>query len=86
MDFVCLGVLCDLYPKNVWVEYQNGKQTSFEILTDLPLQVREWAGMNSNIGYYGRQRNLAECNDGYRGKPLSFKQIANIIERNMDKL
>jgi hypothetical protein len=53
----------------------------------LPDEVRKWAGMFSNDGIIHKpesdyEERLTEFNDG--GK--SFKQIANIIEKNVENL
>lgn len=56
----------------------------------LPSEVRKWAGMRSKSGLLeidGSYLNLAILNDGesYLGRK-SFKEIANIIETNVDIL
>ncbi len=82
--FCCLGVLCDLHVKNEWGGLFEDR--SFGRSTSLPPEIIEWAGMRTPIGDFSGTRDLTQCNDGDEGKRLSFKQIANIIEHNVDKL
>jgi hypothetical protein len=90
--FCCLGVLCDLYQKEVgnlnvsktvWgtIVYQGIERT-------LPPQVQEWAEIRSPSGQpkYSNikgARALTELNDAYK---LSFDEIAAYIEADWEHL
>lgn len=88
-NFCCLGVLCNLAIDEgigKWVKGSSG--WAFCTATDiddqeLPREVRDWAGMDS---LYGRIKDgttsLTDLNDA--GK--SFKELADIIEKNVEKL
>lgn len=88
-SYCCLGVLCDLYRKEVggeWIEeYTNFDQTFIaEGISEsyfLPLQVQEWAGLSSHRGWESsdREDSLADMNDTGR----SFEEIAQVIEREL---
>jgi len=87
--FCCLGVLCELATKKGIVnkEFDEELVTSYDTYTEiLPDSVRKWAGMSSQRGEFidskGRSISLTNLNDIGR----SFKQIANIIENNWEKL
>jgi hypothetical protein len=93
--FCCLGVLCDISKKVTWVDnnFQNNTYlASAERYTDedaqiLPYAVKEWAGMGSDSGWWDdgspNVRGLDVINDS--GK-YSFAKIADIIEKNWEKL
>jgi hypothetical protein len=60
----------------------------------MPSAVREWAGLSDNdptiLDTKGANQSAAECNDGYNVnadasivKPMSFKKIAKLIEKNL---
>ena len=97
----CLGVLCELYndsmrksKKKVLPEkvYDNDGDFSFGYCRfgghkeDLPKEVKNWAGINNNLGKFylsdGHYECLADLND--MGK--KFKTIADIIEKNYEQL
>lgn len=88
--FCCLGVLCNLAVDEgigEWVRGSGGWLFKTEFDVDgilLPREVMEWAGMNSFAGMLNNNTldTLTDLNDF--GK--SFKQIANIIEKNVEKL
>jgi hypothetical protein len=68
--------------------YMYGKNTSY-----LPTVVKNWAGMKTRKGEFIHKDhykfyNLAALNDGdyQHTKPKSFKQIAKIINDNVDLL
>jgi hypothetical protein len=65
-----------------WVALENVSSLQFINVTEiLPVEVEEWAGLDTNIGIYYHDEiefSLAEDNDD--GK--SFKHIAKIIEEN----
>ena len=82
--FCCLGVLCDLYIKEIGGEWKMGKDgISYCIMqndTGLPSKIQRWAGINSTEGSYDsdNDKTLADDNDsGGKG----FKTIAKIIEK-----
>lgn len=87
--FCCLGVLCDLHrkaaPENRWVE-----GSYFDEDTELPEEVRQWAGMNGRgalpeavyLNDQSSGNHLALLND----KGMMFKQIADVIEKYKDAL
>jgi len=68
----------------------------------LPLEVAKWAGFNTSTNDYRtgcftvdkKEINLADLNDGlvdletgrWKKKPHSFKQIANVIEKNYEHI
>ncbi len=94
--FCCLGVLCDLYDRSHggtgWGE-PAVNDTEICFLghdVDLPVQVAEWAGLKTFVGYYDEAsklacigtNNLAATNDS----GASFSDIANIIEYHIDDL
>jgi hypothetical protein len=72
--YCCLGVLCSIVkPKKRW--------TYFSTLPDF---VTKKVGMINigGVGYYGEDKNLANRNDFGD----SFEQIADIIEKEWEKL
>ena len=78
--FCCLGVLCDLYKKEKKIKWIK-KKTEYVILKEgaiLPRQVREWAGIDSDVGDYGTFYYLSADNDNGQ----KFKTIAKTIEEN----
>lgn len=85
-----LGVLCNLAVDEgigKWVKGSSG--WAFCTATDiddqtLPLEVRKWAGMYSSSGMLndGTLECLTDLNDA--GK--SFKELADIIENNVERL
>ena len=89
--FCCLGVLCDLYLKNIGydklpVKVCNNKTVSYDgVEAVLPSVVQDWAGMRTSIGSLPdpvANTSLAELNDcGY-----SFDELAKIIESSLDIL
>jgi hypothetical protein len=86
--FCCLGVLCNLHAKanpeiashETDPEYYMGESGT------PPDAVLKWAGLpfeteddrNVSVTYRGKPRSLVGLNDS---ENLSFKQIANVIER-----
>jgi hypothetical protein len=87
----CLGVLCDLYSKNVApleekIRFTNDERVTKSIAQkpyDLPNIVQNWAGLNDPSGTLSEpvdgKTNLVDLNDD--GK--TFKEIANIIKEKM---
>ena len=97
----CLGVLCELYNQDMKKNhkktlkitvYDNDASfkygyTRFNGASDgLPEDVKKWSGISTSFGrFYGDDdlpAPLADLNDDGR----KFKTIANIIEKNYDKL
>lgn len=86
-EFCCMGVLCEIYPDADWEREEDESFSRFlSKSAELPPDVMDWAGIENNEGAYGGGRNLIAMNDGRRGRGMSFKQIANIIECNWKKL
>jgi hypothetical protein len=90
--FCCLGVLCDIAHKAGVVEYtpaseqvaQDPGEETFDRYGDetgcLPLEVREWAGIDNSIPWVrvpGNKISLAGLNDG---QGYDFDLIADLIE------
>lgn len=73
--FCCLGVLCDLYldenPDTEWEKEVAGNYIFLEETEYLPLEVQQWAGMDTREGIYDKvdqdefvdQRALTDDND-----------------------
>lgn len=89
--FCCLGVLCDLYIKEVDVpeEFVKGYQVGSPYYTYdghsgvLPDAVQEWAELDSDVGEFrinddgfSKFQQLTKLND--KGK--TFEEIADVIE------
>lgn len=80
--YCCLGVLCDVYRKEV------GKNLWHRIAFDdgfgvLPKCVIEWAGLelpNPRVKIKDKIESLTELNDHLR---LNFKEIADVIEKQL---
>lgn len=85
-EYCCLGVLCEVAMKNglgleVETHANNEKWYDGEAGV-LPEIAKEWIGMKSNSGNYGKDKELTADNDN--GK--TFKQIARIIRKNKKSL
>jgi len=75
--FCCLGVLCDLYAKEIGERPYDDEQG------DLPGEVCQWAGLESldSDPFLGKN-SAATHNDGNAYlKPKDFIQISNLIQR-----
>ena len=89
VGFCCLGVACDISQIGEWCNdgYKAGDDRDYSFL---PIDVRDWLGLNSCSGAYfdsrGKSTSLIDKNDGNGKRRLSFKQIANIIEREPEGL
>lgn len=96
-SFCALGVLCDLYQKDHKEKLEeqnshikktkNGSAVAFEDeIYTLPFKVQKWAGMKDSEGCLdldGEQdRTIPQLND----QGVSFKKIADLIEKNQKKL
>jgi hypothetical protein len=86
-SYCCLGVLCKIAPKNVTKQYWQGTIKSGLAGTSLSSQpnVKKWAEIQSDdVVTFGPTffDTLTSLND----RRFSFKQIADIIEKNWEKL
>jgi len=94
--FCCLGVLCDIHAKETagkWNREMGGSWQYRESTVILPDTVQSWAGMKTDSGWTLDKElyktptvaydSLANINDKTR---LSFKDIAEIIKKNWEKL
>lgn len=97
--YCCLGVLCDLYDrdrkkqkrKSVLIKQSDGSHTYGGCNSYLPKAVQTWSGIRSSNGYLSyignRYTSLDVLNDGdFLSSGKTFKQIAKIIESNIDLL
>lgn len=87
----CLGVLCDLYAKEMgkeWECHQTADKNSFphysfqNETSFLPVSVIEWAGLSRpspTVKISEAWEELAYLND----QPVSFEEIANLIEEQL---
>ena len=87
--FCCLGVLCNIMQEETGklnVIYGGNTYRFNDEEGTLPKAVRIWAGMENESGYFkyknGKAGELTDLNDN--GK--SFKQIANVIEKNCENI
>jgi hypothetical protein len=88
--YCCLGVLCDLYAKEGkgrWTQPLYEFATSSESSAgSLPQEVVEWSGISGSLGRINDLgTSLAGLNDygpqdGERNTPLTFEEIAYVIE------
>ena len=102
IEHCCLGVLCELYDEEMRKKHKRTLTKSafgpdyntftFDNYDDvLPPIVQKWSEMKSDIGEYDSKTNgpyirtlsLADLNDD---EERSFKYIANVIEKNVEKL
>lgn len=90
--FCCLGVLCEVAKKNgvelkIEVDEEDNTVSYNGSNGVLSKPVMNWAGIQNICGSYINSRNqemtLTGLNDTQR---MSFKQIANIIEKVYEKL
>lgn len=94
--FCCLGVACKLaveagvipspntqqdYPGSLTV-YQYGAAGETGNASALPPDVRDWLGLNDNLGHRAGGDGLASMNDN----GVTFEVIADLIEREPDGL
>ena len=85
--FCCLGLMCLL--RGASKSAMNGETMPHNLynfgtlfnIDEAHTDFFEEGGAAWQVPYKGKMRFLTELNDGYR---LSFKQIANIIERSVD--
>ena len=99
LRYCCLGVLCELYQAERARKKQRklvvgagdrvfsfkppGGAVDTAVTGALPLPVMRWAGMRSHLGDYGDGAALTIDNDTHR---KSFRRIATVIEKNVNKL
>lgn len=86
IGFCCLGVLCNIHAQ----KHPNvalGEKDPSRYLGmggTLPTIVQDWAGLSDgeggNVVYKGRAYSLVDLNDILK---LSFKKIANIVEKQL---
>lgn len=95
-QFCCLGVLCDISGLGKWEDERGDDITFYTVGEDtsetvLPATVRRWAGMRHYEGEFTEKdqlgvpviQKLSGLNDSGR---WSFEDIADIIEKNWEKL
>ena len=92
--FCCLGVLCNVHaqehPKIAAKQTDPGMY--LESAYTLPTEVMKWAGLSSYIGEKRDYKQLAIGGDYYHhlaaanDSGISFKRIANWIEKNYKEL
>lgn len=75
-EFCCLGVLCEIAPKITTKSVLHTDET----LRKYP-KVMQWAGIKSTNGHYGKSTLTIDNDFGN-----SFNSIADIIEKNWEKL
>ena len=88
-EFCCLGVLANLYHEEKGTEF-NGIDFP---LGGVPESVQRWAGLDNGIPdveFKGCTKNIADLNDeelvnvpGGGKRSMTFKELANIIERQL---
>ena len=94
MCFCALGVLCDLNAKITGRSWKKDESYDHYVYDGeggaLPDTILDWAGLNEvDPIIYRADGNGSSCgvsvvNDsGVNGKPFSFKQIADLIEKNL---
>lgn len=86
--FCCLGVLCDISKKSEWDYNSASKATEYDDEEGLPPDnVIKWAGLNSRNGMLSSlDISLVALNDGNITPPLTFDEIADIIQINYKEL
>lgn len=106
----CLGVLCELYndsmkkskkktlPEKIYdndSDFSHGYSRFGGKKEDLPKEVKDWAGMKSNLGKFTTEEtwfgdykvgNVEECLADLNDIGKKFKTIADIIEKNYEQL
>lgn len=96
-NYCCLGVLCEMAVQEgiipaAWLQYPTSADYTYGVPGDrttgdysmgiLPNAVREWAGMSSTNGSIDEDVALSTLND----QGMSFPDIANLIDQNVDIL
>ena len=88
--YCCLGVLCDLYLKNVGdiiTEYDEYNDFTYYDGEEsvLPEKVKDWVGLTDSAGKInadGVRFNTDESLSGLNDEGFTFKEIAQIIRDN----
>lgn len=88
--YCCLGVACRVYeiatgiklPRNMRGNYAYDSRYEAGELDSEFDQVREWLGLQTNVGLYASVNNLANDNDS----GIEFEGIAEIIESEPEDL
>lgn len=80
LSYCCLGVLTDLY-----LEVHENKKLQPDSGDYLSQKVRDWAHI-SRGGSYKTKKGVIRCLSDLNDKGLSFKKIANIIEKMLPAL
>jgi hypothetical protein len=87
--YCCLGVLCDLYSKEHNVPWKKDIEEGVYLFNKctayLPKKVKTWAGMKSFAGLLSSREmtSLTYLNDVHK---MSFEEIADLIEKNIERL
>ena len=89
--FCCLGVLCDVAIKNglpvqVAKSLRPGGLTVFlydDVVGSLPESVQEWAGVKGENPCIDYAITCTQANDDAE---LSFAQIADLVEKNYERM
>lgn len=79
--YCCLGVLCDIYSKEIGVEWE-GQWIEGENKT-LPIEISTWCDIepiNIEVDYDTLKQYLTELNDTVK---LPFREIADVIENQL---
>lgn len=97
--YCCLGVLCRIsgIAKTAEDDADGEMNRVYGESLGEQLAVKEWAGMHDDVGEFtpddfGESRvlgfkDLASMNDGRNGqKPMTFAQIADVIEQHWSRL
>ena len=99
--FCCLGVLCDIFSETrtdcSWASCGSCDAFAFGVKGQdfnckaLPDAVRHWADMRSKVGYLYNPESGNQLEDEYslvylNDAGCTFKQLADWIERNYEKL
>lgn len=89
-DYCCLGVLCDLYRKEVDPTAEWYGSVFLGEANVLPREVQEWAGMRSDIGIFDRIDGgtgyATECLSVLNDNGMSFNEIAGVIQEHYEEL
>lgn len=85
--FCCLGVLADLYCQEKFDKKMIEVHPEWKGFTGVPHEVMYWSDLDSispyvTVNNYSK-KSLAVLNDGRMSDPWDFKQIADIIEKQL---
>lgn len=95
--FCCLGVLCDVYQKEM--KRQKKKQLNMELSCAAPIPtqvymydneectlpkiVMKWSGVKGHLGNVRYMEENTNLADLNDDRAMTFKQIADVIEKNL---